>query len=234
MKRLFTVVIHASILAAMPLAAQTRPAADTARDAARKPVEMVEFAGIKKGSVVADMIPGSGYFTRVFSLAAGPGGKVIAIIPAAAESLDPTSAKAVRELPAAGFSNVSVAASPADPALAGTLDVFWTAQNYHDLHNALPPEGVIGFDKAVFAALKKGGVMVIVDHAATAGSGLAATSTLHRIDPATIKAEALAAGFVFDGESQALRNSADPHSANVFDPAIRGHTDQIAYRFKKP
>ena len=233
MKHLFaaTAVIAFAATAAF---AQTRPAADTARDAARKPADMVAFAGIKKGSQVADMIPGGGYFTRVFAIAAGSEGHVYAVIPPQAEAAYPDDSKTVRALATTGYPNVSVVASPVDPAMAGKLDVFWTAQNYHDLHNGLPPEGVIGFNKAVFAALKPGGVYVIVDHAAKDGSGLADTKTLHRIDPAVIKSEAVAAGFTFDGESGVLRNPADAKTASVFDPSIRGHTDQVAYRFKKP
>jgi predicted methyltransferase len=69
---------------------------------------------------------------------------------------------------------------------------------------------------------------------APAGSGVADTDTLHRIDPAVVKKEVEAAGFVFDGESDALRNPADPHTAKVFDKSIRGHTDQFIYRFRKP
>ena len=230
-------IIGALVLAvAIPglLAAQERPAAEVARDAARKPAEMVAFAGVKPGQTVADMIPGGGYFTRVFSLAVGPNGKVIAIIPAAAEAAYPEPSKAIRAMGANGWQNVSVVASPLDPAVMGKLDMFWTAQNYHDLHNSQTPEQVIGFNKAVFAALKPGGVYVVVDHAAADGTGLTATKTLHRIDPAAIKAEVTAAGFTFDGESAALRNPEDPKTANVFDPTIRGKTDQIVYRFKKP
>jgi predicted methyltransferase len=222
------------LVSAMPAMAQQRPAEDVARDAARKPADMLAFAGIKPGQTVADFIPGGGYFTRVFSAAVGASGKVVAVVPAAAEAANPERSKAVRALAGSGWPNVSVTTFPLEPAMAGTLDLFWTAQNYHDLHNSLPPEGVIGFNKAVFAALKPGGTFVVSDHAAADGSGLAATKTLHRIDPAIIKAEVTAAGFKFDGESSALRNSADPRSANVFDPAIRGKTDQIVYRFKKP
>lgn len=230
------------LLAALLLAASApglaeapaRPAEDIARDAARKPAEMVRLAGIKPGAVVADMIPGGGYFTRVFAAAVGPTGKVIAIIPPAAEKAYPGPSQAIRDMATTGWPNVSVVAGPADPSLAGALDVFWTAQNYHDLHNSLPPEGVIDFNKVVFAALKPGGVFIVVDHAGRDGTALTETNTLHRIEPAVIKAEALAAGFVFDGESLVLRNSGDPRTANVFDPAIRGRTDQVAYRFKKP
>lgn len=231
-----TAALLAAALAitAAPAFAQTRPADEVARDAARKPADMVAFAGIKPGAVVVDMIPGGGYFTRVFSAATGPGGKVVAIIPPQAEKLYPEPSKAIRAMATTGWPNVSVVSAPTDPSLAGTADVFWTAQNYHDLHNSLPPEGVIGFNKAVFATLKPGGRYVIVDHAGKDGTGLTQTNTLHRIDPAMIKAEVTAAGFVFDGESDVLRNPADPRTAIVFDPAIRGKTDQIVYRFRKP
>ena len=90
------------------------------------------------------------------------------------------------------------------------------------------------FDKQVFAALKPGGVFVVIDHVAPAGSGIDDTNTLHRIDPAQVKKEVEAAGFVFDGESDALRNAADPHTAKVFDASIRGGTDQFVYRFRRP
>ncbi len=223
------------IAAAAPAMAQQppRPAADIARDADRKPAEMVAFAGIKPGMTVVDMIPGGGYFTRVFAAAVGPTGKVIADIPPQAEAAYPEPSKMIRAMAANGYPNVSVVTSPLDPAVSGA-DVFWTAQNYHDLHNGLSPEQVIGFDKAVFAQLKPGGVFIIVDHSAPDGSGLADTKTLHRIDAAAVKAEVTAAGFVFDGETKALANPADPRTANVFDPTIRGHTDQFVYRFKKP
>src|SRR6202043_2038950 len=121
------------------------------------------------------------------------------------------------------------------PALPGKLDAVFIRQNYHDLHDKfMGPADVPGFNKQVYAALKPGGVYVVLDHAATAGSGLAATETLHRIDPASVKAEVTAAGFKFDGESKVLANPADPHDKNVFDPSIRGKTDQFLYRFRKP
>ncbi len=89
-------------------------------------------------------------------------------------------------------------------------------------------------DAAVFNALKPGGVFVVVDHVAEAGSGLRDTNTLHRIDPAVVMAQVPAAGFTFDGKSDVLHNPADDHKLKVFDSAIRGHTDQFAFRFRKP
>ena len=92
----------------------------------------------------------------------------------------------------------------------------------------------VAFDRQVLAALKPGGVFLIVDHAADAGSGMRDTDTLHRIDPAIVRAQVTSVGFVFDGESDVLRNPADDHTRAVFDKAIRGHTDQFVYRFRKP
>ncbi|MEI6418440.1 MAG: methyltransferase, partial [Sphingomonadales bacterium] len=226
------------LLLATPALAQTatpaRPAEDVARDANRKPADMVAFAGIKPGMTVIDFLPGGGYFTRVFAQAVGAKGKVVALVPAAAEARNPAGAAALRALAGAGWPMISVANNIADPALAGTADVVWTAQNYHDLHNAMPAEGVIMFNRGILNALKPGGIYVVVDHVAADGAGLTATGTTHRIDPAAIKAEVLAAGFVFDGESNVLRNPADPRTANVFDPSIRGKTDQVVLKFHKP
>ena len=215
-------------------AAPPRPADEVARDAARKPAEVVAFAKIAPGKTVADIIPGNGYFTRVFAAAVAPGGKVVVIMPPQAEQVYPEGSKAIRAMAADPASAMVIVASPADPSLMGKLDVAFTSQNYHDLHNGLPPEAVIGFNKAVFAALKSGGFYVVLDHRATSGSGLTATQTLHRIDPEVVKAEVIAAGFTFDGESTALANPADPKTGIVFDPSIRGKTDQFIYRFKKP
>jgi predicted methyltransferase len=93
---------------------------------------------------------------------------------------------------------------------------------------------VVAFDRRVFAALKPGGIYFVLDHVAAAGSGASQTKTLHRIDPATVKREALAAGFVFVGRSDLLRRAEDPHTATVFDPLIRGKTDQFLLKFRKP
>jgi predicted methyltransferase len=210
-----------------------RPAADTARDAARKPAEMMAFAGVKPGDKVVDLIPGGGYFTRIFSAAVGPGGHVYAATPPAKSAdAEPAAAKIAAD---PHYANVSVIdATPPAVMGAGPVDIIWTAQNYHDLHLARLKLDVPAYDKALFAALKPGGVLVIVDHAAEAGSGLRDPDKLHRIDEAVVKQEVESAGFVLDAESDTLRNPADPHTALVFDPSIRGKTDQFVLRFKKP
>jgi predicted methyltransferase len=226
--------IPANVAAAV--ADPSRPADDRARDADRKPAEMLAFAGVKPGDKVVDFIPGKGYFTKLFSAAVGPNGKVYAYLPAEFAKF------AKNPLPANGAPgdpnrpNVTFLTAPANSfATPEPVDVVWTSQNYHDLHDDFAkPADIAQVNKAVFNALKPGGVYVVLDHAAAAGSGLSATDTLHRIDPAVVKSEVEAAGFAFDGESDVLANPADDHTKKVFDPSIRGKTDQFVFRFKKP
>ncbi|MBW8745449.1 MAG: class I SAM-dependent methyltransferase [Sphingomonas sp.] len=215
------------------IADTTRPAADRDRDAERKPAEMLAFAGVKPGMVVVDILPGGGYFTRLFSDVVGPTGKVVAYVPD--EMYRPKSLEAVTAIAAEpAHANVQPEHNPALAAgPANIVDVVWTSQNYHDLHNVSGLD-VIAFNKVIYASMRPGGVYVVLDHSAPAGSGLSDTNTLHRIDEATVRKEVEAAGFVFDGESKALANPADPRTTKVFDPSIRGHTDQFVLRFRKP
>jgi predicted methyltransferase len=226
----------ANIAAAVADAA--RPAADTQRDPDRKPAAMLEFAGIKPGMSVADLIPGSGYFTRLFSAAVGPTGKVYAVAtarPADAPADAPDRSAPVRAIAAdPHYANVTVdVVNLRQFSLAPPVDVIWTSQNYHDVHNVKDLD-VVDFDKAVFAALKPGGVFIVLDHSAATGSGFSDTSTLHRIDEEAVKKEVESAGFKFAGASDVLRNKDDPRTAKVFDPAIRGRTDQFILKFVKP
>jgi predicted methyltransferase len=109
----------------------------------------------------------------------------------------------------------------------------WTSQNYHDLHN-FPGVDIAVFNQLVFDALKPGGIYLILDHAAEPGSGTRDTATLHRIDAETVKKEVLAAGFVLVGGSDLLRQPGDAHAVKVFDPSVRGKTDQFILKFRKP
>jgi predicted methyltransferase len=208
-----------------------RPAADTARDAARKPVEMLVFSGVKPGDTVLEVLPGGGYFTRLISKLVGPSGHVYAAAP---EGKMREAASAIAADPA--YANVSIIGlEAAATAALPPLDLIWTSQNYHDLHLTRVHQDPVAFDKLWLSRLKPGGVLMIIDHAALPGAPVTATAdALHRIDPAAARTEAESAGFVFDGRSDALANPADPHTANVFDPSIRGHTDQFAFRFRKP
>jgi predicted methyltransferase len=221
---------------AAAVANPARPDADRQRDDARKPAELLTFAGVQPGWKVVDFIPGTGYFSRVLASAVGPQGHVYAFLPVELQAVVNTTFPPTGTPIYAGFGNVTVITAPANAfATPEKVDMVWISDNYHDLHDPfLAPADVKVINKAVFEALKPGGVYLIVDHAAPAGSGLADTNTLHRIDEATLKAEVEAAGFVLDGESEALRNPADDHTLKIFDPAIRGHTDQFVLRFRKP
>lgn len=214
------------------LADASRPAEDAARDAARKPAAMVEFAGMKPGDTVLELLPGGGYFTRIFSKVVGPNGKLYAAVPDAKGPDAEPAAATIASQPA--YANVTVVPIAPLPSLP-PLDIVWTSWNYHDLHLSRVHADMTVVDKQWFSMLKPGGVVVIVDHAALPGSPPVETADkLHRIDPAVVKSEMTAAGFVFDGETDVLANPADPHTALVFDPSIRGKTDQFAFRFKKP
>jgi predicted methyltransferase len=213
-----------------------RPQSDKDRDPERKPLEMLEFIKVKSGQTVVDLMPGGGYFTRLFSVAVGPKGKVYAFLPSEMAKFSKTPVPASGSSPDPAHPNVTLLVAPiAQFALPEPVDVIWTSQNYHDLHDPfMGPADITLFNKAVFNALKPGGEFVVLDHAAPDGSGLAATNTTHRIDAAAVKKEVTAAGFVFVGESKVLRNPADPRTALVFDKSIRGHTDQFIYKFRKP
>jgi predicted methyltransferase len=217
---------------AAAVADSARPAADTARDANRKPAEIVAFAGVKPDDKVAELMPGGGYFTRILAKTVGPKGHIYALVPTGFANrpgaLDGLNALAKQ------YGNVTVV--PTDLAafkVPEPVDVVWTSENYHDFHNG-PTANIPGLNAAAFAALKPGGVYYIEDHAAAAGADLSTTSTLHRIDPATAISEVEKAGFKLDGRSAALANPADPHTAGVRDPSVQGKTDKFALRFRKP
>jgi predicted methyltransferase len=222
---------------ALKLDNSTRPAADVERDGLRKPAAMVRFSQIKPAQLVVDMLPGGGYFTRVFSQVVGPNGKVVALVSDQYAARFPKAGTDIQALAAEpAYKNVEAAIrSLGNVGAPNSVDRVFTAQNYHDLRSKnLPVDTADGINRAVFAALKPGGFYVILDHSAAAGSGLRDVDTLHRIDAATVKAEVISAGFKFIDETKELANKADDRSKNVFDPAIRGKTDQFVFRFVKP
>jgi len=212
-----------------------RPADDIARDADRKPAELIAFAQIKAGQTVVDYIPGKGYFTRLFSNAVGAQGAVYSVVPQFLldKFKDRPRPPSVALEPA--HANVhDVVSNDASLNVPAKADLVWTAQNYHDVHIAGGAKATGQLNKAVFDALKPGGLYVVLDHAAATGQDDATMAKLHRIERAVVVKEVTDAGFVLDGESTVLSNPADPHTANVFDPSIRGKTDQFILRFKKP
>jgi len=205
-----------------------------------KQSELIQFARVDAGSTVIDVYPGDGDWTRLFSDVVGPEGRVYSFVPAEVAHFknDPvgrmrTLAKEPGrlnvEVVSANLLTLSEATQPAD--------VLWLHLFYHDLHTALiQAKGATAahFNRAVYERLKPGGFYVIVDHAAAVGAGTSDAQSLHRIEPASVRAQVEAAGFVLDAESTVVANEHDPHSSKVFDPAIKGETDRFAYRFVKP
>lgn len=211
---------------ATAVADSQRPAADAARDAVRKPAEIVAFAGVKPGDKVAEIAPGGGYYTRILAKAVGPEGKVYALMPAFFANR-PGGLDGINAL-AAQYGNVEVVVIDyAATKLPEPVDLVWTTENYHDLANG----DVATINKWVFAALKPGGTYFIEDHAAP-GTGTSATSTLHRIDPAAVKEQVGAAGFTLEEESDVLHNPNDPHDVNPRE--VQPTSDKFALRFRKP
>jgi predicted methyltransferase len=215
------------------VANSSRPEADTARDSDRKPAEVVAFSGLKPGDKIADLNPGGGFYTRIFAKVVGAQGKVYGLVPKSSLERRPEAGDAIKAIAEHSsnvmFHPVSITAiETPEP-----LDMVWTSNNYHDFKNR--DAGVTDvMNKSVFNALRPGGIYIVTDHAAAAGSGGRDTNTLHRVDPALVKQEVIAAGFVLDGESDVLHSAADDHTSKVFEKGMRGHTDRFVLRFRKP
>jgi predicted methyltransferase len=244
--RLAVTLIVALIPAAAAIAAGTpshsiaeavadpsRPASQVATDANRKPAETLAFAGVRPGMTVGEFFPGGGYFTRMLSDVVGSRGHVYGIENAGWKG----AVKADQAMLAdSKLANVSI-----EPLPFGTvrfpkpLDLVWITQNYHDLKVAeFGQVDTLAFDRAVFAALKPGGVFFVLDHEAPAGTDDAAIARLHRIEKAQVIREVTAAGFTLQAEGTFLRRPGDDHSLPIFDKRVQGHTDQYALRFVKP
>ena len=201
--------------------------------------ELIRFARVNEGSTVIDVYPGDGDWTRLFSDIVGAEGRVLSFVPAEVAHFKNDPVGRMRTLAKEpGRENVEVFSADlvAMPEAAQPVDVLWLHLFYHDLHTSLmQARGATAarFNRAVYERLKPGGFYVIVDHAAAAGAGTSDTQSLHRIDPASVRQEVEANGFVLDAQSIVLANKEDPHSSKVFDPSIKGETDRFAYRFVK-
>ena len=211
------------------LAAPERPAANKDRDAARKPIETVQFFGIRTGDSVIDMVAAAGWFTEVLSAAVGPGGKVYSQNPGFLVQADE---KQLHDR----LGNVQAVHVPLIQAGIGNLDAAVTAMNLHDVYNGYAGQAggeapAVEFLKAIHAVMKPGGVLGVIDHVGVDGQDNAA---LHRMLPQQARDALTKAGFVIEAESTILANPADDHTKGVFDPAIMGHTDQFMFRARKP
>jgi predicted methyltransferase len=212
------------------LADPRRPDADRERDALRLPGEIMAFTGVQPGWRIADVGPGGGYYSRLFAVAVGDAGRVYAVDrPGTAERPRPMAAVA----PA--YNNITHLTYGYNVFNTGEpLDAIFISQIYHDFYLPVFAFDVPALNRAMFNALKPGGVLLIIDHSAVAGSDISVTNTLHRIDQTQVVRDLEAAGFVLDGESQVLRHPEDNRTLRVFESDVRGRTDQFVLRFRRP
>ena len=219
---------------AKAVADPSRPVEDRKFDERRKPAEIIAYANVKPGEMVGEFLPGGGYYTRLLSDVVGPQGKVYALETTTWGKGNIDATKAVLGEPNRG--NVKLDLAPLGTFhLPEKVDLFWTTNNYHDLH--IPKYANVDmtrFNKLVFDSLKPSGVYFIVDHAASPGSGASDSPKLHRIEKATVINEVTAAGFKLVGDSDLLHNPADDHTKTVFTPALRFKTDQFILKFARP
>jgi len=230
----------AGVAIASAVASADRPAADREQDARRKPAEFLAFAGIAPGMHVMDAFSAGGYYTELLSRVVGKDGEVIAYnnAPYAKFAEKGIAARySGNRLPNVRQLTVDVDKLELGP---GSLDAVIFVMSFHDLYwrpadGSWPPTDAAQMIATVRDALKPGGVVVVQDHVANPGGDPEKVVTaLHRIDPALVRREFERAGFVFDGESSMLAHPDDDHTKLVFDPAVRGKTDQFVYRFRRP
>jgi predicted methyltransferase len=220
-------------LVASAVADPARPADARAVDPLRKPAETLAFSGVRPGMTVGEFYPGGGYFTMMLSHVVGPGGHVYGIENAVWKG----AVKADQELVASGnWKNVSIDAAPfGTVTFPKPLDLAWVTQNYHDLKIAeFGKVDTLAFDRAVYQALKPGGIYFILDHQGPANLTAEQIAKMHRINRDVVVKEVTAAGFKLVAEGKFLRRPSDDHTKPIFDKAVQGHTDQYALKFVKP
>jgi predicted methyltransferase len=222
-----------SAVIAAAVADPARPAGYRAADAFRKPAQTLAFSGIRPGMIVGEFYPAGGYFTRMLSDVVGPKGHVYGI-----ENENwQDSAKDDKAMLAEGkWKNVSIDVQPFGTVkFPRPLDIAWITQNYHDMKIAKYGKvDTVAFDRAVYKALKPGGIFFILDHQGAPGLTNAEIEKLHRINRDVVVKEVTSAGFKLAAEGHFLRRSADDHTKTIFDKSVRGRTDQYALRFAKP
>jgi len=242
----YVALLLAPLIAAAPLVADppkisadvAAAVADPARsaeargaDTTRKPAETLAFSGIRPGMTVAEFYPGGGYFTRMISHVVGPKGHVYGI----ENDRWKQAAEVDKEL-AAKLGNVSMDVQPFGTVnFPKPLDLAWVTQNYHDLKIAQYGKvDTLAFDRAVYAALKPGGIYFILDHQGAPGLTDAEIEKLHRINRDVVVKEVTSVGFKLVEEGDFLRRPGDDYTKPIFDAAVRGKTDQYALKFVKP
>jgi len=222
-----------SAIIAKAVADPSRPADQKQADALRKPGQTLAFSGVRPGMTIGEFYPGGGYFTRMLSDVVGPTGHVYGI----ENDRWKGAVDANKALLAEGkWKNVSMDVQPFGTVnFPKPLDLAWVTQNYHDLKIAKYGKvDTLAFDRAVYKALKPGGTFFILDHQGAPGLTDAQIEKLHRINRAVVVKEVTSAGFKLVAEGKFLRRANDDQTKPIFDPSVRGHTDQYALKFVKP
>ena len=250
MRRLYLAALSLALVAT-PLCAAPQPSIATAvaassrspdnvkLDAARKPSAVLGFLGLRSGMHVLDLFGANAYWAEITSPVVGPKGHVTVWNPTQFYS---EKRKQAFEAFMASHPNVSIVTSPFEAPDLPKNYADWVIlnDNYHDTYwqnekLKVPQMDPNAFLKAVYAAMKPGAVIGVIDHVASPNQDTRATvEKYHRIDPNVVKADFKRAGFVFVGSSNLLRNPADDHSVEVHDPKIAGKTDRFIFKFKKP
>ena len=226
-------------VAAAVTATESRTEANVKLDEGRKPAEVLDYLGLEKGMRVLDMFGANQYWAEVIAPAVGPDGFVVVWQPN--QFLNDKRRATFAEF-AGRQKNVLLINSPFEkPSIgANAYDFILMNLDYHDVYwesaerkiGRMEPDAWL---KLLYDAAKPGAVVGIIDHAGSPGGDTREiVEKLHRIDPAVVKADFQRAGFVLEGESDLLKNSADDHSLNVFDDKIRGKTDRFFFKFRKP
>ena len=235
-------IVAAPLLAASPnisriiaaaVADPARPASFRAADSFRKPAQTLAFSGVRPGMTVGEFYPGGGYFTRMLSDVVGPTGHIYGI---ENDRWQDTVRDDKKMLAEGKWKNVSIEVLPFGTVkFPKSLDLAWVTQNYHDMRIAKYGKvDTVAFDRAVYKALKPGGIFFILDHQGAPNLTNADLEKLHRINRDVVVREVMSAGFKLAAEGNFLRNPRDDHSKPIFDKSIRGHTDQYALKFVKP
>lgn len=217
------------------VADSSRSEANRKLDDGRMPAQVLDFAGFKRGATIADYQAGGGYYSELLADVVGAKGRVYAL-----EQSNFYKPEAWAALTKAHPNVVPIVAPASALVLApGSVDAIFAHLVYHDLYWTSekyqhPQMDVPAVLKGWFAAVKPGGTVVIIDHVGPAGDPREVVEKLHRIDPARVKRDMAAAGFVLEAESDVLHRNDDDHTKNVFDPSVRGKTDRFMLKFRRP
>lgn len=214
------------------LASEDRAEQHKERDRNDHPLEVLEFLGVDDGMTALDVISGGGYWTGVLSPAVGPSGKVYRHNPAFIVDRGGADFLAEERALVERLGNVEpVHGDLEDANLEGEVDVAITSNNFHDMFNRGGEEGGVAFLSAIYAALKPGGALGLIDHE---GLPSGDNAELHRIDPDAVRRTLEAAGFVIEEESDLLANPEDPKDISIRDPSVAGKTTKMLIRARKP